>query len=209
VDFDSYANGNFQGIPSNSGLYQNYPNELERPLLLSLMQLLWDRAEANGYAAHMTSDPLPNTPAHKILMHVGFGDHQVSDVAAQVEARTIGASYDPPPLDANRPRFAGRPPGEGLASFYGIPPITFSPFYDGSAIVFWDVGPLRIENGETKGVTPPPPLELPNRQGVDPHEAPRNAVKARQQKSDFLQPAGHVSDVCAPSPCYAFGYTGP
>ena len=23
------------------------------------MQMLWDRAEANGYAQHMTDDPLP------------------------------------------------------------------------------------------------------------------------------------------------------
>jgi hypothetical protein len=32
-------------------------------LWLSQIQLLWDRGEANGYAHHMTSDPLPNTPA--------------------------------------------------------------------------------------------------------------------------------------------------
>ena len=32
-----------------------YPNELERPLVLSLIQLLWDRGEANGYAHHMTA----------------------------------------------------------------------------------------------------------------------------------------------------------
>jgi hypothetical protein len=28
-------------------------------LILSLMQLLWDRGEADGYAQHMTGDPLP------------------------------------------------------------------------------------------------------------------------------------------------------
>ena len=39
VDFDPYANGNFEGVESGAGLYQNYPNELERPLILSLMQL--------------------------------------------------------------------------------------------------------------------------------------------------------------------------
>ena len=38
---------------------RHYPNELERPLILSLMQMLWDRGEANGYAHHMTDDPLP------------------------------------------------------------------------------------------------------------------------------------------------------
>ena len=38
VDFDQYA----------VVLYQNYPNELERPLILSLMQMLWDRGEATA-----------------------------------------------------------------------------------------------------------------------------------------------------------------
>ena len=55
----------------------------ERPLILSLMQLLWDRGEADGYAQHMTDDPLPNTPAHHVLLQLGYGDHQVSNVAAR------------------------------------------------------------------------------------------------------------------------------
>ena len=42
---------------------RRYPNELERPLILSLMQMLWDRGEANGYAQHMTDDPLPEHAA--------------------------------------------------------------------------------------------------------------------------------------------------
>ena len=62
VDFDLYAHGEIEGVDTPAGLYDSYPNELERPLLLSLIQLLWDRGEANGYAHHMTSDPLPGTP---------------------------------------------------------------------------------------------------------------------------------------------------
>ena len=59
VDFDTYAHGDLGGTGSTPlGLYEAYPNELERPLLLSLIQLLWDRAEANGYAHHT------NTPPH-------------------------------------------------------------------------------------------------------------------------------------------------
>ena len=60
------------------------------PLLLSVMQLLWDRGEANGYAHHLTDDPLPNTPSHEVLLQVATGDHQVSNVTAEVEARTAG-----------------------------------------------------------------------------------------------------------------------
>ncbi len=51
VDFDQYA----------QVLYANYPNELERPLILSLIQNLWDRGEANGYAHHMTRRPVRRT----------------------------------------------------------------------------------------------------------------------------------------------------
>src|SRR3954470_18019908 len=46
VDFDMYANGNIEGSGDTElGLYDAYPNELERPLILSLIQQLWDRAE--------------------------------------------------------------------------------------------------------------------------------------------------------------------
>ena len=62
VDFDLYAHGNIEGADTPLGLYDSYPNELERPLLLSLIQLLWDRGEANGYAHHITDDPLPGHP---------------------------------------------------------------------------------------------------------------------------------------------------
>ena len=72
VDFDLYAHGEIEGADTPVGLYDSYPNELERPLLLSLIQLLWDRGEANGYAHHITDDPLPGTPAHDVLMHVAF-----------------------------------------------------------------------------------------------------------------------------------------
>lgn len=30
--------------------------------MIALLQMLWDRGEADGYAQHLTSDPLPNTP---------------------------------------------------------------------------------------------------------------------------------------------------
>ena len=53
VDFDMYA----------QVLYANYTSQLERPLMLSLIQNLWDRGEANGYAHHMTRDPYREHPA--------------------------------------------------------------------------------------------------------------------------------------------------
>jgi hypothetical protein len=191
VDFDSYA----------VVMYRAYPNERERPLVLSLIQLLWDRGEANGYAQHMTSDPLPNSPPHKVLMHVAFGDHQVANVAADVEARTIGAQAHDPVLDPGRS--FERQPLYGIARFATFP-------FPGSAIVYFDTGPIRP--GADDGTATPPTSETPPRPpqyGADPHGKPRSTVHGRLQKSEFLRVGGQVVDVCGGRPCYAGSWTGP
>ena len=155
VDFEPYAEGKFTeticdviGLPicplpedlPAGGLYDNYPDELERPLIFALLQMQWDRAEANGYAAHMTDDPLPNTPPHQVLLHAAFGDHQVANVSAEVEARTIGAGVYRPALDPGR--------HSDVDPYFGIPAIDFprpggTP-YTGSAFVPWDGRPTLL-----------------------------------------------------------------
>jgi hypothetical protein len=141
---------------------------------------------------------------------VGFGDHQVADVTPEVEARTIGAHLTRPVLDNARPRFLGRPAGEKSSAFFGIPSLTFP--WSGSALVYWDIGPVRSapcpSGATTCGVAPAPATDVPNRVGDDPHEFPRRAALAQQQKSDFLKPAGQVTDVCH-GPCYAGSWIGP
>ena len=110
MDFDPFARCS----------YPAYPDELTRPLLLSLIQTLWDRGDPDGYAWHMTDDPYPNTPAHTVLLHMAFGDHQVSNVATEVEARTIGAKLRLPAVDPGR--------STEVEPFYGIKPITKYPY---------------------------------------------------------------------------------
>ena len=51
---------------------------------------------------HMTTDPLPNTPPHHVLLQLAYGDHQVSNLAAEIEARTIGARIETPALKPGR-----------------------------------------------------------------------------------------------------------
>jgi hypothetical protein len=173
VDFDTYA----------IGLYAAYQNELERPLLFSLIQMLWDRGEPNGYAHHMTSDPLPNTPTHEVLLHPAFGDHQVANITTEVQARTIGAHVYQPALAPGR--------HSDVDPYYGIPAIPGFPF-GGSALVVWDSG------------TPTPPItNTPPRAGSDPHSRPRSTPAARLQKSEFLKVDGAVVDVCGGAPCLA------
>lgn len=176
-------------------LTANYPDTSETTLILDLMQQLWDRGDPDGYAQHMTTHPYPDTPKHTVLMEIAYGDHQVSQYAAAVEARTIGASAHEPALDPSRAR------DKNL--LYGIPPIPPIPRYPfaGSAIVVWDGGPGQVQ---------PPPFEnLPPVESAtnkDPHEFPRSTAANRTQKSEFLQPNGAVFDECGGQPCHAGSY---
>jgi hypothetical protein len=175
-DFDLYS----------KVMYPAYADQLERPLVLDLAQLLWDRGEGDGYAQHMTDDPLPGTIKHTVLLDVAFGDHQVTQFQADVEARTIGARIHTPILAS------GRSPQKRPS--WGIPTISAFPF-GGSAIVYWDGGPARV--------TVPPLANTPNTGLEDPHEFPRRTPAARAQKAAFLAPAGSLLDTCGGAACLA------
>lgn len=194
VDFDLYS----------QILDPFYPSPMTQTLSLSLIQMLWDRSEANGYAHRMTDRPLAGTPPHEVLMNVAFGDHQVTTWQADVEARTIGAQAHEPVV------YPGR--WAGVKELWGIPRIDKYP-YRGSAIVYWDNGPTRTDpaSNEVVGTDPPPILNLPNRSGKDPHSGPRNAPAEQQMVSDFLQPdkKSKITNTCKPLACFAGGFLGP
>ncbi len=181
--------------PFGTLLYAAYPDQSLHPLLLDLMQQLWDRGEPDGYAEQMTAHPLPGTPSHQVLMQLAYGDHQVSMYSGAVEARTVGASAYQPALDLSTDR------GRDRNLFYGLPTIKSFPF-NGSAIEIWDSGP---------GHTQPPPLTntapADTAANQDPHEDPRNTPAAQQQISDFLEPNGAVTNVCGGTPCHSSDYT--
>jgi hypothetical protein len=161
----------------------NYPDLTDHLLVINLVQMLWDRGEANGYAHHLTRDPYRNTPEHTVLMHEAFGDHQVANIATEVEARVLGARVHRPPLSNGRS--ATRHAMWGIASIETYP-------YDGSAVVVWD-----------SGAPAPPTGNTAPRDGEDPHGDPRASKEARQQKSEFLKSNGRVVDVCGRQPCSA------
>jgi hypothetical protein len=176
VDFD----------PFSAFLDLGYPDDLDQTLLLQLIQMLWDRGEANGYAHHMTDDPYPGTPAHRVLLHEAFGDHQVANVTTETEARTIGAHLVVPALAPGR--------HSDVHPFFGILTVAGFPFA-GSGYVVWDSG---TPTPPTDAVPPRPPAY-----GDDPHGRPRAQVSARSQKSEFLKPDGTLVDVCGGAPCLA------
>jgi hypothetical protein len=188
-----------------SVLIPAYPDPALRALDLDLIQMLWDRSEPNGYAHRMTGNPLPGTPKHQVLMDVAFGDHQVTDWQANVEARTIGAKAHSPVV------YNGRWPNVDV--LWGIPRIGSYP-YTGSAIVYWDGGPVRPDPSNPADVlgTDPPPLgNVPNTSGKDPHGLPRATPAEQQMVSDFLRPdaLSSISDTCGGGPCFDFNFPGP
>lgn len=204
VDSDTYFKNN------SFGLYKFYPNFRERPLILSLMQLLWDRGEPNGYAESMTSNPLPNTPPHSVLLRVAFGDHQVANVTAEVEARTIGARIYSPALNPGR-HWEDDP-------FSGIGLATSLPTTGGSVLVYYDSGPPSWNGPNGQGIATPPNENLPPREewgfGGDPHEHPRRSPDGIRHAVTFLDNGTIEScETITPSPgdahCYANGWTGP
>jgi len=190
--------------------YRSYPDALDRELLYSFIQNLWDHGEADGYAAHMTVKPLPDTPKHKLLMTMAFGDHQVTNWASEVEARTINALIREPTVDP------GRYPGP--YPYWGIAPITSYPYTGSAALIVGDLGPLRPcpNDGVTAcegsfAGTPPPPLDNnANLQGVDPHGPDwAESGPGVANMATWLSPNGNLPPVCGTSPCYMAGWTGP
>jgi hypothetical protein len=196
MNFSLLITRSTQFAPFADVLFRSYPDQSERALLGSMIQVLWDRSDANGYAWHMTSDALPNTPGHTVLLHEAFGDHQVANVATEVEARVIGARLRVPALD----------PGRSLDKrpFYGIRRVPSYP-WAGNALVVFDIGPLR----GNLGTPPAPAANLPPTVGVDPHGITGFETAAAVQYLEFLKPDGAFIDTCGAGPCYAGGWTGP
>jgi hypothetical protein len=162
----------------------NYPNDLDFILTSSLLQMLFDRSENQGYAAHLIGDPYPNTPSKRVLIQAAFGDHFVWTMTHEVMARGIGMPIHRPVLRMDE-RFYQVDP------FFGIPGIPSYP-YAGSGMLLYDFG------------NPPPPTTNTNPffpdYGSDPHSRPSNLAEAQMQLSTFFD-TGTIIDVCG-GPCY-------
>ncbi|WBB59773.1 hypothetical protein O7599_30155 [Streptomyces sp. WMMC500] len=181
MNYSTLLNRSVAFAPFQQVLDRSYPDKLGQQLGFALMQMLWDRGEANGYAQHMTSEPLPRTPRHQVLMHVAYGDHQVSPTAAEVQARTVGARIHTPAVAE------GRNPDE--EPYWGIRKLRYP--HAGSGMLVWDSG------SPYQPLTNTPPAE-----GRDPHGDPRSSAAAQRQMAAFLN-TGRIVDVCGGAPCTA------
>ncbi len=158
-----------------------YPNGRELQHLLGIIQMFWDRTEPDGYVPYIVTNNLPNTPAHRILIHANIGDYQVTPLGAEIIARAVGAKNLSP---VNREVF-GVPDDPG--------PI------DGSALVEWSWGLLPAP--ETN--TPPSdlcPMTNPIPNCGDPHDELRIQPASIAQEIQFFT-TGTVVQTCGTSPC--------
>jgi hypothetical protein len=170
----------FSGISTSA-----YPDPLDQQFDFSLIQMLWDRGEGDGYTQHLTDDPLPGTPRHQVLLIEAFGDHQVANIGTETFARSIGAKVWQPALAP------GRSPD--VVPFWGIGPVPSTP-YRGSVLVMWDYGTPRPPLNNTEPSGP--------QYGADPHGLGHDNPGVAQEALAFLQTDGTFIDVCAGGPCH-------
>jgi hypothetical protein len=161
----------------------------------------------------MTSDPLPGTPAHKVLIVMAYGDHQVANVQTEVEARTIGAPLRRPAVDPERvpAAYESRWPALGaLGDLSG-------PAANGNGFFVWDIGPKRDDPStpdpsDFLGTQPAPIENVPppgDEAGIDPHDTViRSSPLVREQIAAFIDANGKIINPCGNHPCYAAGYHG-
>ena len=203
VDFDLYS------VP----MFTAYPDDLDRSVVLALIEMLWERAENNGYAHHMNTaasdnTTLPGSPDNHILLHVGFSDHQVTMWSADVMARTLHAPLDRAGLDRNP--LESQPEGEDrhpdIQEYFALDDLADGEgarfdngSYSGSVLSIWDepwdaVEPETRCFGDSTAAAPIGNVP-PRDSGDDPHECVRREPGARCQKSHFMHRNGYVLDV--------------
>ena len=144
-------------------------------IVLNYMQQIWDRAEPGSYSRHIMNDPLPGTPSHQVILQPAIGDHQVTTLGAHIMARAIGAVTIAP---QTRPIW-------GIDEV--VSTIDSPERHTGSAIVEFEFG---LEE---------PLINVPVREGDDPHGDVRRNPRALAQTLHFFQ-TGEIIHTCE-GPC--------
>jgi hypothetical protein len=147
-------------------LRTNYPDDINRALTYPLLQQLWDKSEPNGWYHRTLANPLPGTPAHKLLIHMATSDAEVANIATEIMVRTMGIPQVSPVV----------------SSYFDIPEMAAS--FDGSAMV---------ESDGSYGPVPQANLP-PANNGA--HGAMRNRPAIQAQIDAFLKTNGDVQNFC-------------
>ena len=147
-----------------------YPERIDREFYWSVLGTLMEMMDPITYLPHLIDDPLPDTPAKKILYQVGLSDAQVCNVASDIAARTAGFPLMTP----------------SVHQVYGLEEVTATPTegHDGSVYQYWDCGDPAVPVGNE----PPDDNEA--------HECVRRQPTCQDQTDRFLRPDGIVVNTC-------------
>jgi hypothetical protein len=161
VDFDQYF----------ALLTAGYDDSRDLQMQLALIQMMWDKAEPNGYSHKIQTDLFPDTLEHDVLIRAAVGDHQVTTLGAHIMARAVGAEH----LDT------------GVREVWGLDPVMND--NANSTYVEYDFG------------LPEMPLEnIPFDACDDPHGKLRQLPEARAQLDTFFR-TGVVENTCTDGIC--------
>ncbi|MCA9524857.1 MAG: hypothetical protein KC549_01000, partial [Myxococcales bacterium] len=152
-------------------LDNTFRDRIEFSLVLGLLGTGWDPMDPMTVAPHITTDPLPGTPPHEVLLHVAKEDAQVHNQVSFMLGRAIGVGAATPLVEPA----------------WGLPP-TDLPF-TGSLLAEFDFN--HPDN--------PDPLRPPVKAN-DTHSDLRNLPAGQRQMMHFLR-TGEVIDVCDGQPC--------
>ncbi len=174
----------------------SYPDSVMQPLGLALVQTMWDRADSNGYANHITRNPLLGSKLSRVLINAPIGDQILTETAAELMQRSLEVKRHNPSIVEGR-HIAVEP-------YLDIAPITTYP-HEGHAVMHWDSGPFPL-NG--RDGTPLQRLDnLPRDLGYDTHGMPMGQTRAWEQKAVFWR-TGEVVNICGAQACFGDGYDG-
>ncbi len=157
---------------TNSAPYQVildtwYRDEVDADVLLAMSTNLWDLADPATYAPHVVHDPLPGTPAKRILYQTGWYDPQVPNISSDIGARTMRIPLMVPTVRDVWNIEETEGPADSAYVQYKI---------DG------------VEGWEPGSRSPP---------GSNPsHEGVRRNPAAQQQMDAFMRPDGVVTNYC-------------
>lgn len=167
VDFDSY----FTIIKSR------YPDPVDRVIILTLLGLVWDRAEPSGYL-----NVIARNPEKRMLIDYANGDAQVTYLGAYFMARSVNAKT------FTKNVFCGNE----TTPIFGIPEVGHQgPVTSGSIMIGW----------EYEGIDCGPVENIPPNKETDTHSRPRNDPLNQQNMANFFA-KGEIYDICNAQGCY-------
>jgi len=155
-------------------LEQVYRDPVERQLLLSLTQHLWEYTDPISFSGNLLGTPLSGRKTKRVVIQESLNDDQVPNIATRAVARGVGLPQLTPVVE----------------SIYGL---TQKAGPLDSGLAQWDTKPPTKPSGQNIPASKPPESESA-------HLRVRQLETFLKQVEAFLKPDGKLVHVCS-GPC--------